>query len=78
MPYGCLPWEESFAEDFEQRNGYDLMPVLPLLALDCGARGEAARVKYDSGTRSGRKSRRIISGRFRIFAPGTISPRAAT
>lgn len=47
MPYGCLPWEESFAEGFEERNGYDLLPLLPLLVLDCGAHGEAARVKYD-------------------------------
>lgn len=67
MPYGCLPWEESFAEDFEQRNGYDLMPLLPLLALDCGARGEAARVKYDFWNTVGEKVAENYFGQIQNF-----------
>lgn len=46
MPYGCLPWEQSFAKTFQERCGYDLTPLIPLLAIDSPAKN-VARVKYD-------------------------------
>ena len=44
-PAGVYPWTRRFPEEFRQDHGYDLMPLLPHLALDIDAR--SARIRSD-------------------------------
>ena len=45
-PAGNYPWTRRFPEEFRQEHGYDLMPLLPHLALDIDARSVRIRNDY--------------------------------
>ena len=45
-PAGSYPWTRRFPEEFKQEHGYDLMPLLPHLALDIDARSVRIRNDY--------------------------------
>jgi hypothetical protein len=42
---GLQPWTTGLAEDFQQRRGYDLLPVLPALFFDVGP--QTAKIRGD-------------------------------
>ena len=41
-----MPWTDKLAEEFETRRGYDLMPLLYMLAIDGGEREREVRRDY--------------------------------
>jgi len=43
---GSITWTHDFAQEFEKRRGYSLLPWLPALWEDLGARSEAVRCDY--------------------------------
>ncbi len=43
---GPFTWAADFLEQFQERQGYDLLPLLPLLFYQGGARSEKVRVDY--------------------------------
>jgi len=47
-PDGDFPWTRGFPEEFEKRRGYDLLPLLPHLALDIS--DESAKIRCDYRT----------------------------
>lgn len=46
MPWATLPWCADFAEEFQRRNGYDLLPELPRLVAASGDRDGRVRSDY--------------------------------
>ena len=47
-PDGEFPWTRAFPEEFKKRHGYDLLPLLPHLALDISE--ESAKIRNDYRT----------------------------
>ena len=45
MPYLVLPWSPTLADEFKQRRGEKLLPLLPALVAEAGPRG--AKARYD-------------------------------
>jgi hypothetical protein len=39
-------WNDSFAEEFRRRKGYDILTELPSLFADCGSRTTKVRLDY--------------------------------
>lgn len=42
-------WTTDFAEEFERRNGYDVMPYLPLILFKVGRLGDVESYRYGAG-----------------------------
>lgn len=45
-PWAVVPWSAQFAGVFNKRRGYDIMPMLPTLATEAGAKGKRARYDF--------------------------------
>ncbi|MHB0999692.1 MAG: glycosyl hydrolase [Armatimonadota bacterium] len=44
-PYRAIPWSSNFPGEFMKRRGYDINPLIPLLAADSGEK--SMKVRYD-------------------------------
>lgn len=52
-------WTDDFAQEFKQRNGYDVMPWMPLILFPTGRLGEVT--SYDYGSRKSPEMARHIA-----------------
>ncbi len=49
LEVGGEDWTDDFLEEFQRRRGYDLRPLLPLLADEAGDRNRSRAVRRDWG-----------------------------